>query len=795
MNKKVMIIWICMLIMLVIPVSAVLTDNIRFGWNYDNNNLDDIVSGQKNWTDSGTSNITGLINDGRDFTAATPDSLTLSGLIEPYFDQDWTFCTWMKPDAIPLTTFFDERDAGGNNGQIIRYRTGIVNSYGEAGGGNTDGTTSPLIGSWYLFCAQHHEEGAGDFNNVWINDTLEGNSSYNAGDAGAVTAFLGKRKDSAEGYDGVMDETYFWNETLSQIDMTALYTNGLAGLSYPWGAIVGTFDLTASDNATGVSLTIFNATITNSTGNTRFFSTTNGTINTNVSDIAGLINITVQSETYSNGTTIGVNSSLTFDQKMTKFWYLDITFPQNIGELQTQSIILIVNKTIEVNNTAAILYWNNTQQTVTKKTFATFDLFNATFETPTFSIAYNTTFIWNVTINTTETLNIDNITGFQNVTAIEIDNCSTFTTVGINMTVRNITTDAKIPSSMSGFFSAFFTGGGLTKNFNLTWDDGTNFGICINGETQAYNLTGQIQYSANGETTQYTYFFNNASINNNTQLLDLYIQDGTTQVVFEVVDQNDNPLEGVFVHMLRFDLPTNTFRTVQIMQTGSDGKTIGNAVLNTQQYKFLIFGADNQLLFESSPIILTVATQKFTINLQPNFLDLIVTSQGTVCRTEFNNATKLYSFFWSDPSGAVNNGELQVRRLNPSGNVFIGSANLATSSGQVTVNISTDLGNNSFTYTGQGTISVSGSSFTCGNVLEVDFNQRFKTFGLDGVLVTMLLVVGMAMIGIWHPIAAVLLTTVTIGFAIIFGIFNLSFGVMMAFFIIAGMVIFRVSQR
>lgn len=103
-------------------------------------------------------------------------------------------------------------------------------------------------------------------------------------------------------------------------------------------SVTYTFNITARDTVSNVALTTFNASVQNSTG-TFYFSTTNGTINTNVAGTnTEVLNITVNATNYFSNSSINYNSTRVYQANLTQWTALYVNDNQGNLSLSTYSV-------------------------------------------------------------------------------------------------------------------------------------------------------------------------------------------------------------------------------------------------------------------------------------------------------------------------------------------------------------------------------------------------------------------------------------------------------------------------
>lgn len=468
-----------------------------------------------------------------------------------------------------------------------------------------------------------------------------------------------------------------------------------------------------------------------------------------------------------------------------------ITYSSSVSELQSQTILLQINLTDSITSTAATLLWNGTNQSVIKTSTASYDLYNATFITPKIS-GVNTTinFTWGYEIITNITNETGNITNNQTIYSIQIDNCSVSTFRAINFTIINESSDLPITGTLSGYFTAWIDNSSNAKNFNISWAAASGPDLCINPQTAQYQINAQMEYEATGFTKR-TYYINNLTINNDTQLIPLYLSNETTLYTFTVTDQNDNPVQDAYIHILAYDITTDSSKVTEIIKTDNLGQAFGNIIVNTQRYKFLIY-YNNTLYLETVDTVLTGTSRGFRINFQTDYFAKYDNVLDVSCKITFTNSTKIFSYTYADPNGNLTQACLKVTKSTINGETTINETCLNAVSGTININIGNVTG--TADYTGTGSITLKGNQFICGEPVTFTYNYRYLQFGLTGILLGFFLIVAMVMIFIWDTRVGVVASLFVMVMINILGFYKLNWPALVGLLIIGGIFIYRYKK-
>jgi hypothetical protein len=191
--------------------------------------------GTHHLTESGgsTANRAAIVGSGADFTGSNR-LINSDAAFYVTSASVYTVAFWAKFDTLGTMTLAIH----GNNffGDWSITYNGIENKIGLFGDGGTGSYSATPIstGVPYHFLFTHYANGTGI---LWINDTdaTQGTLSSNAGASG--TLYL-----NGGGFDGYLDQVYYWNRELTTAERSAVYNCG-AGISY--ADVVGTTPLLA----------------------------------------------------------------------------------------------------------------------------------------------------------------------------------------------------------------------------------------------------------------------------------------------------------------------------------------------------------------------------------------------------------------------------------------------------------------------------------------------------------------------------------------------------------------------
>lgn len=488
-----------------------------------------------------------------------------------------------------------------------------------------------------------------------------------------------------------------------------------------------------------------------------------------------------------------------------------ITASSVVFATSNQQINLTVNRTSNITTNFAALRYDGLTINPSRLDLQNVTIFTAQFSTPpNISSIQNYTWIYNFTASDGK-FTTHNITALQTIIDFNITNCIPRVAgdaVAINNTVRDEDTPLVVLPAVDGnivtvraYIEAWINDRSTFKTFNLTWTQTNPVGApgptppqntwCISPGNISVFIDAQAEYSSTGYASK-TFYFNDAVLDNTTDFINFYLTAGAIALQLTVNDENDNPVPNVLIHVLRYDIGTNTYFTTEIVKTDSFGNAVTLVVPTTVFYKFILF-LDNKKILEVDPSKILTTTKIFRVTLgEPDYFTTYNSLFNTACILRFTNSTGNFAFTFANNDGMASRGCLNVILRKPMGDTPFNQTCVSSTSGTLLTNIlPTDPGG---TYTAQGSIVVNGKNLACGEPISISFSQTHKIFGLDGIFLATLLFITLFMIGLWNPIVAVFLGGLALFFSIVLGIFSATWIAVTGVAIITGIFMYRLRQ-
>jgi len=248
-----------------------------------------------------------------------------------------------------------------------------------------------------------------------------------------------------------------------------------------------------------------------------------------------------------------------------------------------------------------------------------------------------------------------------------IDNCSNSFGIDNNGTALNISFIDDSGNKQVVDFNAVFDYDLDTTpihNYSTTGEN-SDFQMCVYPSWATFYSDIFIDYD------NFTYSTADYILNNITKTLQLTVEgETTTPVTFTVLDTSTIPVKDAFIHINKWEPSTNTYTTTEVLKTDALGQAVGNIVLTSQYYRFIItFGGETKLQDpEIGGVKIYVNTRTFTISTEDIewYEDYDTTTETEVELTFNSSGTNYFDFTWSNTETSMT-GCLRVIKTNKTG--------------------------------------------------------------------------------------------------------------------------------
>jgi len=462
-------------------------------------------------------------------------------------------------------------------------------------------------------------------------------------------------------------------------------------------------------------------------------------------------------------------------------------------ETSSQTFTLnITRNSTYVEDGNATLHWNGTAYPVDAVVYDTYLWFSKTLTIPSVSANTNVTLnwtyeFWNPSNNSRENNRTEDFT--QLIYNIDMDDCSTYSIVALNFSLIEESNNASIAGDMDFTFSLVQEG--ITINYSKSVTGVNSTAFCIPTNEVSFTAQLQSEYSAT-DYDAHTYFAYNLAITNATQYIYYYLTNGTSIVEFTVLDQNGDEVENAYIKVKKYDIGTGTYKTIETLKTDQQGKALGNIILDTTWYEFVVEYGGTVYLTDG-PTKITTTSRTFRINLLTDFFaqytDVIY---GIISSLNYTDATGNFRFTWSDPDGNYHWGCLKVTKESLAGNTLINETCVQSTAGTILINVN-DSGSVNGTYVAVGYIKFDEPYVL--QILRKTWGSLSETFGNEGLFYGFLIILTVAMVGIFAPKVAIILAVIGLVFSSILGFFNMNPSWIIALVIAAGLTIYRMRDN
>lgn len=251
----------------------------------------------------------------------------------------------------------------------------------------------------------------------------------------------------------------------------------------------------------------------------------------------------------------------------------------------------------------ATLNYDGTDYTGATKTIQgdTYE-FNKTISIADVTGSENRTFYWNFRLtNATGSYYFNSSFNNQTVSDLGIDNCSTYTNLLINYTLKDEDTQTNIVGDIEIDLQITDLDKSSSIDFNQTFSNVTYATICINNQLQNGNniyVNSKAKYSANNHQPEQnnirSYLLNSSSTGLNVSLLDLNTSRAT---VFDIKYKNSAflPVANAVIDITREYVGEGTFKTVESPITDASGQATASLIKDEQVYTIYV-SKDGELL-------------------------------------------------------------------------------------------------------------------------------------------------------------------------------------------------------
>ncbi len=475
------------------------------------------------------------------------------------------------------------------------------------------------------------------------------------------------------------------------------------------------------------------------------------------------------------------------------------TFPTTSVESATEEYTINVS----YNNTAfgvitGLLNINGTSYTGTATGGSDNILFTADVIMPEVSTETNFTAYWTISLTDTSTTEYNMTPNNVTVSEIGLSICGNPHTVPYwNFTILNESNAAEINSTFEATFIVKPSGSSTENIFNFSDTTGTNstYDFCMSPGTENYTVSTNIILTKPDFVDTF-YNYEEVVVTNATREDNLYmlVTGDSTSFIIHVVDVSGADVQNAEVRIQRYYPGIAQWLVVEIVTTNYVGESIGHFLTEDADYKFDVY-QEGLSVFNSTSTKIACSVAPCTVTLTiPKALDTGYEEVGGLLSTlTFSSTTNIFTYTYSDSSGLFDEARLYVLRVWPSNATLVVPCNTtkSTASGVITCDIN---GQVNGTYQASGYITRT-TEFLDRRLARNLGTQIYNAFGLDGVLWSIFVFMGIVMLGISRPSLAIIFGVVGVVMLSLLGLIHIGAISIVAIIAIAIVLLMRVGRE
>lgn len=715
-------------------------------FSFDDSTLDgavvsDLTNQGRNATFSAvTTGSSGILQESFLYTGVN-DYVNLTSDEEIKLLKGGTINIWTNATGIANGNWLFFKGAAGTsaqNGYGVTYDGG--NDRWELWINNAQKVTSnagTVYDGWQMVTIyiQNQSEGIGS---IFVNAT----NVTSGGSAGVITGstdnlFIGNTGGLGAALQSKVDELGIWNRSLTEIERNATFNNGL-GLAYePSNILVTNLNITPVPFYPNITNLNCSATLINQNGKdyNATLNWTNGTTLIETNSYTNRVNGSSINDTISKnfgvgeiwGCTVGgvdVNISNIYNYNSTNITinglpYNNQTYTQ-FSSINSSAEGSLINFTLRLNLTNVTnvpydvhLKLNNTRFNITSATSGStgdYYLYNYTssviiptgFGNTTGNIAY-----WNWNYSITDYVlgfgtNISNVTLYK----MGVDNCSSYGTQILNFSIKD--EDSRTVTGVTGIDMEGAVNIISKEDSSIIFNTSTakasnSLLFCVPNNAlnfTSYWLNSIVKYTSTDRATEYYNIINTTIQKGFNQSISLYdlVDNRSTDFRFTFTGSDFLPVENALVYVDRQYIENNTFETVELPATDSNGQTVLHLVRNEILYNIRVI--KNGIILGNFERIIafcndyTIGDCTIDLNSEQSgdeIFDYDEDIQISYTRPTYNNDTGVVSFSFSTIDGTSKTISMDIMSNSIFGNQTICTNSLTSSSGTLSCNIGTNL--------------------------------------------------------------------------------------------------------
>jgi len=845
------LLWILALLLLALPAYGALTDDLISYYSFDTDLSDTVGSNPATEGSGSGTHLAGsdlcMVEGCRGFDG-TNDFLELGqntneGNLTWNGTTNFTIAFWVRTNttgsllklvdksvAVPIE-YYCWVDYLGDGDKTSRFKT-YVNDYKQA----YSSAKTMEVGAWNFLVAVKNNSGY-DMR-MYFNNTLGDNTANEAQARGCNASSpmsVGYASTIGGNYlKGYIDELGFWNRSLTGEEIDELWNNGV-GMN-PYSAPVVNPAITnfyARNFFNASAINTYNVSIANSTTIIRK-GTTNGTIdfqlgndtyNINYTEMPSFFNqsyintvVNATGHFYGNVTQVAVDVTAQLVILNTSISVFNLTGggTQNISTANGTATLRLSNgsRLVEINASGYVV--DSTYVNLTSKTTAgvKFNLSLTNFTVYALFTSDNSTITnFNITItslNHSWSLNKEASGGQVSFGLINDTYNATFNVsfsaanyADTNATVTMINLTQNYTFYALSYNSVTLTFYDEIQNTKIDWtkvsvdfisDAFANNYSSSNGSLTALALQPSgytLRFSADTYPERFYYF---TLIDNTATVLDLYMLNGTfaDNLTVTVYDISNNRVEDAKIQLLKYYLDLNSYKTVEMAKTDTDGEARFNVEFLDEYYKFIISTGDVTRKI-TTPQYITDSTLPIQIVLEDVVGQIFFDVSHLIYSLTWSDGNKRFAFNYTDELGIVSQACLEVHRITVLNATVLTNSSCISNQPSNTLSVGAVNFSNAV-YEARAIITYGENTYLVDTLLH-RFKEGFLPTNETALFLVVLLTITLACTGLWNPVVASLITPIPILLTSIIGLTQISIGVATGLMVMGIIIAYIVADK
>lgn len=363
---------------------------------------------------------------------------------------------------------------------------------------------------------------------------------------------------------------------------------------------------------------------------------------------------------------------------------------------------------------------------------------------PNINANTNLSFKWIINFSDSSSVNSGDFN--QSVFIINIDDCSAFTNIFLNLTLIDEVSQKNLDGKIESYISLnSFMGNNLYNFSNIFSGNNSKFCSNYNLNSSNYLLNSIIKYYEQNHTTEYYNILNLSMMNLNIPY-NIYLYDLnnslSTDFLITFKDKNFLKKENVLIYLQReYIAENNSFKTIELPKTDSNGQTSAHLVQKDIVYNIIAYDSTNGnvLAFLNNVVAFcedaTIGNCKININEESAINEIFNYNENIPIRysnLNYNDTSRILSttFFTSD--GSIKNVQMMVFKSDYFGNITACNNSIYSSSGTLSCTIPSSIGNS--------TLDI--KFYVDGDLVIQDYKSTdSSTYGDSGYFILLLMII------------------------------------------------------